>query len=306
MRPAYLELRETSAGTYTVLWKVPARGDNSRLGLYVEFPADCLRVTEPQGTLINRAFAERWTIRRPEGLAGCTIRITGLSGTMVDALVRLERLDGSEQIARLTPASTSFVVQATPSTVAVAWSYAIIGVEHILSGIDHLLFILTLLIITGGGWKLVKVVTAFTLSHSLSLAAATLGWVRIPLPPVEVIIARSIVFVAAEIVRQRTGRESLTTRSPWMAAFVFGLMHGLGFSGGLGEAGLPAGHIPAALLFFSIGVEIGHFVFIGVVLTAIALVRHMRIPFPRWAGLVPPYAIGAIAAFWTIERFSSF
>ena len=306
LRPAYLELRESSAETYSVLWKVPARDDTLRLGLYVEFPQDCLTVSEPRGTIVNRAYAERWTIQRPGGLAGSSIRIIGLSGTMVDVLVRLERRDGTEQIARLTPASTSFVVEATPNTLDVAWSYAVIGVEHILSGIDHLLFILALLIITGGGWNLVKVVTAFTLSHSLTLAAATLGWVRIPLPPVEVIIALSIVFIAVEIVHQQEGRDSLTTRSPWIAAFAFGLLHGLGFSGGLSETGLPAGHIPAALLFFSVGVEMGHFLFLGVVLTGIALVRRWCISVPPWARLIPPYTIGTVAAFWVIERFVFF
>ncbi len=306
LRPAYLELRQTKADTYEVLWKVPARENNLRLALYVEFPADCKNITEPRGTIINRSLAERWTIQRASGLDRGTIHITGLTGTMVDVLVRLERLDGSQQITRLTPASPSFVVEPSPSVWEVARAYTTIGVKHILSGIDHLLFVLALLIITGGGWKLVKAVTAFTLSHSLTLAAATLGWVRIPLPPVEALIALSIVFVAAEIIRQQRGSDSLTTRSPWMAAFAFGLMHGLGFSGGLSEAGLPAGHIPEALLFFSIGVELGHLLFIGAVLLSVYLLHRVRITIPRWAFFIPPYAIGSVAMFWSIERLFVF
>jgi hypothetical protein len=182
----------------------------------------------------------------------------------------------------------------------------VLGVEHILTGIDHLLFVLALLIITRGGWRVVKTVTAFTISHSLTLTAATLGWVHIPPPPVEVLIALSIVFVAAEIVRQRRGVVGLTARAPWIVAFSFGLMHGLGFAGGLSEAGLPVGHIPSALLFFSFGVETGHFLFIAVVLTMIAVVRRLRIKLPSWSGLVPPYAIGAAAMFWVVQRIVAF
>jgi hydrogenase/urease accessory protein HupE len=306
VRPAYLELRETKAETYDVLWKVPGRGDNMRLGLYVEFPADCKNVSEPRGTMINNAFAERWTVQRAGGLSGGTIHIAGLSGTAVDVLVRLERLDGNPQVTRLTPSVPSFVVEATPRALEVARTYTVLGVEHILTGIDHLLFVLALLIITRGGWRLVKTVTAFTISHSLTLSAATLGWVHIPPPPVEAVIALSIVFVAAEIVRQQRGIEGITTRAPWLVAFTFGLMHGLGFAGGLSEAGLPVGHIPTALAFFSLGVETGHFLFIGVVLSLIALVRRVRIAFPRWIEVVPPYAIGAVAMFWVIQRIAAF
>jgi hydrogenase/urease accessory protein HupE len=225
---------------------------------------------------------------------------------MTDVLVRVERLDGSAQVTRLTPSAPSFVVEAAPQALEVARTYSVLGIEHILTGIDHLLFILALLIITRGGWKLVKTVTAFTISHSLTLTAATLGFVHVPQRPVEAVIALSIVFVAAEILRIRRGLESITSRAPWLVAFTFGLMHGLGFAGGLSEAGLPAGHVPTALLFFSGGVEAGHFMFIGVVLGLIALVRHVQLPFPRWAEFIPPYAIGSVAMFWVIQRIALF
>ena len=306
VRPAYLELRQTGPETYDALWKVPGQGENLRLGLYVELPAGCTNVTEPRTSMVNNAFSERWTVKRAGGLTGGTIHITGLSATTTDVLVRLERLDGITQVTRLTPSAPSFVVEATPTALEVARTYSVLGVEHILTGIDHLLFVLALLIITGGGWRLVKTVTAFTISHSLTLSAATLGYVHVPQPPVEAVIALSIVFVAAEIVRMQRGLEGITARAPWIVAFTFGLMHGLGFAGGLSEAGLPAGHIPTALLFFSLGVEVGHFLFIGVVLSLIALVCRIRIPLPRWTELVPPYAIGTIAMFWVIQRSFSF
>lgn len=306
MRPAYLELRETKAETYDVLWKVPGRGEDLRLGLYVEFPADCQNLTEPRGTMVNHALAERWSVRRAGGLTGGTIHIAGLSATMTDVLVRLDRLDGTSQVTRLTPAAPSFVVEAAPRALEIAKTFTLLGVEHILTGIDHLLFVLALLLITGGGWKLVKTVTAFTVSHSLTLTAATLGWMHIPPPPVEAVIALSIVFVAAEIVRQQRGVEGITARAPWIVAFSFGLMHGLGFAGALGEAGLPAAHIPTALLFFSLGVETGHLLFVAAVLGFIAIVRRLRFPLPRWIELAPPYVIGSVAMFWTIERIAAF
>jgi hypothetical protein len=306
VRPAYLELRQTGPETYDALWKVPGRNDNMRLGIYVELPDGCTNVTEPRAAMINNAFTERWTVKRAGGLTGGTIHIAGLSGTAVDVLVRLERLDGSAQVTRLTPSAPSFIVEAAPRALEVARTYTVLGVEHILSGIDHLLFILALLLITGGGWRLVKTVTAFTISHSITLTLATLGYVHIPQRPVEATIALSIVFVAAEILHGRQGRVGLTARAPWVVAFTFGLMHGLGFASGLSEAGLPAGHIPTALLFFSMGVEIGHFLFIGVMLALIVPISRSRISIPRWAELAPPYAIGTVAMFWVIQRISVF
>lgn len=302
MRPAYVELRQTGIETFDVKWKVPGSGESLRLGLDVELPADTKNLTDPLGAMVNNALTERWTVQRPGGLAGATIKILGLDATMTDVLVRIERLDGSQQVTRLTPSAASFVAEAAPGRWDVARTYSYLGIEHILTGIDHLLFVPALLIITRGGWMLVKTVTAFTISHSLTLTAATLGFVHVPPPPVEAVIALSIVFVAAEIIRQRRGQLGITGRAPWIVAFSFGLMHGLGFAGGLSDAGLPAGHIPTALLFFSFGVEAGHFMFIGVVLAFIALMRRSRISFPSWTELVPPYAIGSIAMFWFIQR----
>jgi hydrogenase/urease accessory protein HupE len=296
VRPAYLELRQTGLETYDALWKVPGRGEDLRLGLYVELPPVCTNLTRPRGSMANNAFTERWTVKCAAGFIGGRIHIAGLNATNTDVLVRLERLDGTAQVTRLTPSVPSLVAR----------TYVVLGVEHILTGIDHLLFVLALLIITRGGWKLLKTVSAFTLSHSITLSAATLGFVHVPQRPVEAVIALSIVFVAVEIVRVRRGLESITTRVPWLVALTFGLMHGLGFAGGLSEAGLPQGHIPTALLFFSVGVESGHFVFIGAVLSLIGLVRRIHISFPRWTELVPPYAIGSVAMFWFIQRTLSF
>ena len=305
LRPAYLELREEKPGDFSVLWKTPARGE-VHLSLAPEFDARTENITLVSTRMTDTAAVQTWRLRALEPLRGTTLRIGGLAGTMTDALVRIEFADGTSWTQRLTPGQPSASIPARQSVFAVAGVYVKLGVEHILTGVDHLLFVLALIIITRGGWKLVKTVSAFTVSHSITLTAATLGFVHVPQPPVEAVIALSIVFVACEIVHSREGRSGLTERWPWIVALTFGLLHGLGFAGALSEVGLPQGHIPLALLFFSIGIEAGQLLFIAVVLTSVATVRRIRIPLPRWSELIPPYAIGSVAMFWVIQRAALF
>lgn len=303
VRPAYLELKQKSADTFEVLWKVPGRGDEYRLGLHVELPAGSTNLSVPRTLRAGNAFTDRWTVRRAGGLEGETIRIGGLSATMTDVLVRYERLAGSTQIARLTPSTPSFVVESAPRALTVARTYLGLGVEHILLGIDHLLFVFALLLIVGHRWMtLLKTVTAFTVAHSITLALAALGVVHVPQAPVEAVIALSIMFVASEILHTRAGRPGLTARAPWIVAFVFGLLHGFGFAGALSEIGLPQGQIPVALLLFNVGVEAGQLLFVAAVVAAITLINRFRVNWPRWTGAAAPYAIGALSAFWFIER----
>lgn len=310
VRPAYLELRQIAPETYDVLWKVPGRGEDQRLALYVEFPPGSSNVKEPRASLVNNALTERWTVKRSGGLTGGTIHIAGLNATVTDAIVRLERLDGSTQVTLLTPSAPSFVVEAEPDAMEVARAYLLLGVEHILGGIDHLLFVLALLIVTVGFWRLVKTITAFTVAHSITLSLAALGFVSVPIAPVEAVIALSIMFVAAEIVRSREGRPGLTEKAPWVMAFTFGLLHGLGFASALTQIGLPQQAVPLALLFFNVGVELGQLLFIVFVFAVIVfsreIMRHVNIVRPLWAWRVPPYAIGSMAAFWAIQRIGNF
>lgn len=303
VRPGYLHLKQVEAETFDVLWRVPARGEK-RMALYARLPAHCVDPGEVRAWRQNAAHIERWLSRCPGGLTGHAIRIDGLSATLTDVLVRYERMDGTEQVVRLTPSEDAFTVTDAESWQQVAEAYTELGVEHILLGIDHLLFVLALLLIVSGWGKLVATVTAFTLAHSMTLAAATLGWVSVPQSPVEAVIALSILFVAAEIVHWRQGRPGITRRKPWLVAFTFGLLHGFGFAGALTEIGLPEHAIPLALLFFNLGVEAGQLIFIGAVFVAWAVLR--KVPWPEWAWRVPVYGIGGMAAFWTIERISGF
>lgn len=315
IRPAYLEILESAPHTYDVLWKVPARGSVERLGLDLRFADDIEVLEEPVGVFMGGAHVQRMRIRRVGGLSGTEVTIEGLDGTYTDALLRLERADGSELSHRITPEAPSYVIAEEPDFGQVVWTYFVLGVKHILLGIDHLLFVLALLLVASGWRKLVVTITAFTIAHSMTLALATLGVVHFPGPPVEAVIALSIVFMAAEIVHGQRGRPGVTARSPWIVAFTFGLLHGFGFAGALSEVGLPQSSIPLALLIFNIGVEAGQLLFIGALLAAHAAVRHLTLlkedeaqgmTIPEWGMDIGPYAIGGIAAFWTIERVVGF
>jgi hydrogenase/urease accessory protein HupE len=313
VRPAYLQLHQTRADTYDVLWKVPGRGEDLRLGLDVELPAACARLGEPRSSFVNYAVTERWRVTCAGGLTGGTIHIAGLAATMTDVLVRLERLDGTTHVARLTPSAPSFVVEAAPNTRQVAGTYTRLGVEHILSGVDHLLYLLAMLCLVTGWRRVVATMTAFTATHSLTLTAAALGWVHVPQPPVEACIALSIVVVAREIVCSYQGQPGLTARWPWVVSFTFGLLHGFGFAGALSAVGLPQTAIPVALLFFNVGVEIGQLLFIAAAVACLACGRQalQRLhPSPvqphlsTFLRLAPPYAIGSVSICWVIQRLA--
>lgn len=310
MRPAYLELRETSADTYDVVFKVPARGSDQRLSLYTRLPDDCKIVTPIETEFTGSAFVERSTIHRDGGLAGAKISIDGLAKSSTDALVRIQGLRGNSQTFRLSPSSPSLIVATAPSGFDVAKTYTVLGIEHILVGLDHLLFVLCLMLVAGIGRKLLITITGFTLAHSATLALSTLGILTIPRPPVEAVIALSIVFLASEIVRG--DRSSLTYRYPVSVSMSFGLLHGFGFAAVLGEIGLPPDEIPISLLFFNVGVEIGQLLFIAALLAlagiAIVISRALSkcIPSPaRWQP-VAAYLIGTVATYWTIERIAGF
>ena len=309
VRPAYLQLHQTSAETYDVFWKVPGRGDNLRLSLYVEMPAKCSDASQRRGVFGDNTFIEEWIVKCAGGLTGGTIQIAGLKATMTDVLVRLERLDGTTQVTRLTPTASSFTVEAAPMSTQVAATDLHLGIEHILTGWDHLLYILAMLLLVRGWRRVVLTMSAFTATHSLTLTAAALGWVHVPQRPVEACIALSILFVASEIVRAHKGQSGLTERWPWAISFTFGLLHGFGFAGALSEVGLPQKAIPVALLFFNAGVEIGQLIFIASICAIAILARNgarkMTLPRPSWAWRVPPYAIGAVAAFWFIQRLGA-
>jgi len=304
-RPGYLQLTQTAPTTIELLLKVPAVG-NMRLRLSPRLPEHCELIAPAVTHIVDGAYLERATLSCATSLTGETIRIDGLSSTLTDVLVRFERMDGTVQVSRLTPAAPSFVVEESPSALEVATTYLTIGVEHILLGIDHLLFVLALLLVVQGWRRLVVTLTAFTVAHSVTLAAATLGLVNVPQQPVEAVIALSIVFVAGEIVHISQGRASMTRRWPWIVAFVFGLLHGLGFAGALSEVGLPEQSIPLALLLFNLGVELGQLLFIAAAAVVARLLLVVDAKWSPWTKVLPAYGIGSMAVFWVVERTVGF
>ncbi len=309
-RPAYLELQEITPNHYRVTWRTPTLS-GLPFPVFLKLPDNTSNITEPVSQDLADSRIERRMIDAGEGgLSGKRIQFVGLAGTITDVLVRMKGLDGQESTTLVHPSQPWFEPAVTPSKLHVAAAYLRLGIEHIWSGIDHLLFILGLMILVKGTRRLIATVTAFTVAHSITLAGATLGFVHVPQPPVEACIALSIVFVASEIVRAREGQQSWTERWPWIVAFTFGLLHGFGFAGALTEVGLPQTAIPVALLFFNVGVEIGQLLFIAAVLSVTAvgrwLIRRTAIPQPAWAWRVAPYSIGGVAAFWVIQRISAF
>jgi hydrogenase/urease accessory protein HupE len=315
LRPGYLELKQTASDTYSLLFKIPARGEDLRLAVYVGLPEGTKDVGAPRASFGDGAYVERRTLHREGGLAGRTVTIEGLSATSTDVLVRVESLGGAIQTERLSPTRTAFIVQATAGAGEVASTYLRLGVEHILFGFDHLLFVLALVILVRDWRRVAVTVTAFTIAHSITLAAATLGFVNVPGPPVEATIALSIVLVAVEILNARAGKPSLTARLPWLVAFSFGLLHGFGFAGALAEVGLPHHAIPVALLFFNVGVELGQLAFVAAVLSLTWLLRQaasqlldaafVKRAFDR-LNVTVAYVIGIVAAYWLVERTAAF
>ena len=302
LQPGYLEIREVQARThqYAITWKAPIRPGLAARVVPV-FPKDC-SATEPVRSLDAAALLARWDIDCGATLAGRAVRLSGIENTSADALLRYQSANGITQAARLTPANPAAVIAQKPDRWQVARTYFVTGVEHILMGYDHLLFVLCLVLLLNGAWRVAATVTAFTIAHSLTLVATTLGLISLPGPPVEAAIALSIVFLAAEIVKRNPGEMRLSERIPWVVAFLFGLLHGFGFAGALAEIGLPQGEVPMALLTFNLGVEAGQLVIVGAAMLILWVLRRAGAVYAARAQYIGAYAIGSVAAMWLLQR----
>jgi hypothetical protein len=306
IRPALLDIKEQATGLFAVTWKVPTRGDRV-LAIVPQLPEGLELVGSPAVENKPGARIERATYKNNAGsLTGQSIVIEGLEALQTDVLLLIQLQDGTQHSAILRPASPAFTIPLEASKLEIAADYWRMGTVHILEGVDHLLFVLALLLIVNGRGPLLKAVTAFTVAHSITLALATLGLVHVPPAPTEAIIALSIVFLATEIVHKKNGQVGLTERYPWVIAFAFGLFHGLGFAGALSEIGVPQNEVPLALFAFNVGVETGQLLFIGVVEALLAVLRRLPWSAPEGAWRLLPYSIGGVAAYWTIDRVLSF
>jgi hydrogenase/urease accessory protein HupE len=305
LRPAFLDMKETSAGRFAIVWKVPALGDR-RLALDVRLPAACSEDRAPVASSENNYIFQRWSATCAGGIKGADIGIDGLRATLTDVLVRIEYIDGATQVVRLTPQQASFTAGGSMSWREAAWTYFRLGVDHILTGFDHLLFVLALMLLIGDRAMLVKTITAFTLAHSITLAGAALGYMWLPQRPVEACIALSIAFIAVELVRAVRGERSLAIRQPWIVAFAFGLLHGFGFAGALREIGLPHKDVALSLVSFNLGVEAGQLLFVAAVVASWAILSRLVKVSATAGRMAAAYAIGTVSTVWLISRLALF
>ena len=304
LQPGFLELKEVAPGRYDVLWKLPSLGEASdvRMPLAPIFPETCRQLGEARTERSGTAWVFTARLDCKGGLAGRMLAIEGLEAFTTDVLVRVQQADGRVETHLLKPVQPSVTLRSADDLRRGAWAYLYLGIEHILLGVDHLLFVLGLLLIVRDRWMLVKTVTAFTVAHSITLAVATFGIATVPAAPLNAAIALSILFLGPEIVRRWRGETSFTIRHPWVVAFAFGLLHGFGFASGLAQLGLPKGEIPLALLLFNVGVELGQLAFVLLIVLLERAFRQLQIHWPIIVQRLPGYVVGALGAFWTIQR----
>lgn len=300
LRPGYLELSQQTQSEWKLVWKAPILGG---LATRAEplLPDFCnLKLDTPR--LSGPAVVATGKVTCSKPLAGATVGLKGMEPGSTDALLRVAPLGRPVQTERLIPGNSSYTVSTVPDGWQVARTYFVIGVEHILAGFDHLLFVIALVLLLQRGRAVVAAATAFTLAHSITLAGTTLGLFGLPQAPVEASIALSIVFLAVEIVKAKPGEPRLSERVPWVVAFLFGLLHGFGFAGALREIGLPETDVPVALLTFNLGVEAGQLMIIAATMAVLASLARFAPWARRPAIIASTYLIGAVASFWFIER----
>ncbi|MEQ8516152.1 MAG: HupE/UreJ family protein, partial [Chromatocurvus sp.] len=287
---------------YNVVWKTPAQWSN--VPLRPTWPDSCAvrKASEPQ--LEGTGVVSSWQLQCAQpgggGIVGQTLGVSGLGANQASAIVMISLLDGRHYQQVLNAEQAQFVIPAESTAGDVAGDYTWLGMEHIWGGLDHLLFVFGLLLLVGGGRRLLWTVTAFTAGHSITLSLVTLGIFDYPVALVELAIALSIFILAVELTR--TGKHDALWRNPWWLAGGFGLLHGMGFAGALSEAGLPQDNVPLALLFFNVGIEVGQLAFILVILAIWSLMRR---PLASWQDKllpVPIYILGSLSAMWCIER----
>lgn len=305
IRPAALQITETTPGTYEAVWKQPAVGDMA-IHLAPHLSSGSLDKAPTSQSLEPGKIIKRWSVKGGAPLDQQTLSIEGLPESVTDVLVSITAPSGSTTTAVLRPSAPSMVLGLSGPKGLATPAYLRLGIEHILTGFDHLLFVLGLLLLVGTNWKIIKTVSAFTLAHSITLALAALGLVRFPSALIEALIALSIVFVAYELIPRRDDTSTLTRQKPWLVAFIFGLFHGLAFAGTLSSVGLPAGGTVPALLLFNIGVEIGQLAFIAAAVAVILGLRqasrHLPAGYAVLSRYAPAYLIGGLASYWLIER----
>lgn len=313
LEPGYLEIVPFENEQWQITWRKPQVSGRA-MEIDAVLPNGCKPRRSARSRFDGRAYVSGWITRCVPPIWKGEVFIDGLGSTATDVLVRFVPGPQSSAITlRLTPDAPAVELPAAETAWTILSSYIALGVDHILGGIDHLLFVLALLLLIPDRRNLIWAITAFTVSHSITLALSTLGWLSLPMPPVEAVIALSIAFLSVEIVNKNKNRNTMMQRYPWLVAFAFGLLHGLGFASALQEIGLPQTEIPLALLAFNLGIEAGQLMFVACLVVAAFIIGKTRIAnthsgsvFGEAGTSLAGYMIGSVAAYWTIERVAAF
>jgi hydrogenase/urease accessory protein HupE len=323
-RPASLTLQPLIDNQFKVTWKVPIK--NRQLPqLNVKFDALTQEYLPKRSRSVDGAYVQSWLISRENNLSGLTVSIEGLKGSGYEVIFRVltngtytnnsnsnnnqSNQKNSNTLTKILNSDEPFFTVPENQSIAtkgVFVSYVTLGFEHILAGLDHLLFVFALILLVVSRKKLIWTITCFTLAHSITLAAVTLDWLYFPGPPVEAVIALSIIFLAKEIIIVHRGKPSTTAQYPWLVAFIFGLLHGMGFASALSDIGVPENEVFMALFSFNVGVELGQLTFVLVVLTLMSRCKNRFTKLPNWTAQIPAYVIGCTASFWLLQRLVMF
>lgn len=302
LAPGLLEIKALGQGRAEVTWKT-SRLRPRGVEILPILPPECPTVSNGDMEEADQSITLRWVIDCGiTGLTGKTLAVSGLTAAPIDVLVRVELSDDRSVGTILRGGKSEFVIPERVARSQVFWDYLRLGTEHILTGPDHLLFVLGLLMLMVALKPLIKVVTAFTVGHSVTLTLVALGWARLPSGPVEILIAATVLVLAAELATEESERPGLLRRRPWLMAFGFGLIHGMGFAGALSEVGLPHEEIPMALFSFNVGIEIGQIAFVILMAAVGWVIRQVLRDIPPWLARLPAYGIGIMAAYWCFER----
>ena len=299
VRPAYLSITEDSTAEFTVIWKQPIL-DGKRLRIKPIFPEICTK-SNSKKSIENSTIIEKLNLNCE--LVKGEILISGLEQTMTDVIIKIDYQSGKRNTSLVKPNDPKFILGAKTSTIGN--NYLSIGIDHILKGWDHLLFIIGLVLLINRK-QILGVATAFTVAHSLTLGLAAFSIINLPSQPVEILIAMSIVLLGIEIMRKKSGATSISSKHPYYIALLIGLIHGCGFAGALADIGLPKGMELFSLLLFNLGVELGQFAVIGLAILALTILTRVSVDLRKMTEVILTYGISSIGMFWIIERASNY
>jgi len=305
IRPGYLGIKENADHSLQITWKLPTTGEYS-IPLHPAISTGWMVDSLAAISYTESYLIKRWQIPADHAsLDEQTISIAGLEKTMTDVLVQVTLLNGVSFTYLVKPIQPFVKLNFSKPQPPPVWQFIQLGIYHIWSGYDHLLFVLGLLLLVRKRSRLIWTITAFTIAHSITLALATLHIINVSPSFTEAAIALSIVFLAVELLRHYKGISGFAYYYPWIVSFLFGLLHGLGFASALQDVGLPANNIPVALLLFNVGVEAGQLIFVFIMLLMMAGIRRSRFQLPQWSYKMPAYLIGTLAMYWFIERITA-